>query len=248
MQAEPSAEYSAPPITAHDGRTMIGHVVLATGLDAEERESIAVWHVSTNGLSTGAWILPIDLSHPDPATARAVLALCLRRAVIAWNPFEPLALLKELEHASSVAAPMWADTAIALPEIFDEVCALRSACEKRAMEERSSKKKVALITWPIALPEGPHTTEADLWNAVRLVLPRTNPVARDALRTANLIRWIVQRWRETTIALGRRPYLEREFGPVGHLAATWEQRLADAYAKNLRLTELPVELPTSIVD
>jgi hypothetical protein len=225
------------PTRAHDGRTMIGHVVLCHGHDSTNHESVAVWHVNTDGIGTGAWIVPIILSDPDPAVARRILRLSLQRAVVAWEPAHTIALLTTLREAASVARPDWSDSAVALPDALGEIVLTRSAYEKQTVDEQLVKKHIVPIEWPVDLPDHAPATEDDLWTESRLVLPETSPVARAALRTTMLARWSVLRWQETMTALGRRIYLKQTFGPPCQLPPHWESRLADAYADNRALID-----------
>lgn len=211
------------PTKARDGRTMISAVVLTSDADFK---SVAVWQVNTAGVSTGAWVLPLDA----PDTARRVLGLCLRRAVIAWQPAEPLSLLAELTEVTGGQSRSWETTAIALPEVIGEIVATRTAYDKRVAAERAAGRKVTPITWPVAMPTLVPTSEDGFWRTTGLALPRSSPVAEAALRTCGIARWLAQRWAETMVVLRRREYLRDEFGAPAHLPAVWETRLADAHS------------------
>lgn len=217
---------------------MIGHAVVSHGLDDNDRDAIAVWHVDTGGVGTGAWIVPIDLDEPDPEPARRILHLCLRRAVVAWHPAEPVTLLTRLATAAGVAPLPWLDTAIALPEIIGDVATTRLGYEKHTADKLLVNKNIVPLEWPVDLPRHPPSTEDGMWQAVRLALPSASPVAQHALMTTMLTKWTFGRWRETMTALSRRQYLQEEFGLPRLLPPTWEARLADSRRLFTRLTDV----------
>jgi hypothetical protein len=232
--AENTAAAGPSPTKAHDSRTMIGHVVVCHGRDENDQDAVAVWHVDATGNNTGAWILEIDLTEPAADSARRILELCLRRAVVAWNPTETLSILARLAKAAEVTMPSWTDTAIALPEAVGHVVTTRLAYEKHT-NDVSVGKQVAPIEWPVDLPEHIPSTFDGMWQAVHLVLPSTNPVAEQALMTCALVRWTVQRWQETMTTLSRRRHLQDAFGRPRVLPPAWESRLADAYERHRAL-------------
>jgi uncharacterized protein DUF6218 len=217
---------------------VIGHVVVTSGLDDGGRDAVAVWHVDTGGVGTGAWIMPVDLDEPDPETARQVLRLCLRRAVVAWRPEEPVAVLTRLAAGAGVVPFPWLDTAIALPEIIGDVASTRLAYEKHTTGRLARNKNTTPLEWPVDLPEHLPSTEHGMWRAIRLALPSASPVAERALMTTMLTRWTSDRWRETTSALGRRSHLQEEFGQPRPLSPAWEARLTDSYRLFVRLTDV----------
>jgi hypothetical protein len=231
----PSAGLTPAPTQTADGRTMIGHVVVCLGRNESDEPAVAVWHVNTAGTSVGAWVLPFDPAAPDPVVARTVLQLCLRRAVTAWDPAHTAVSLAEFEQAAHVEASPWLESAIALPELLDDISLTRSAYEKWTAAEQQVKKSVVAIEWPVDLPEHLATTAEGLSRQIRLTLPETSPVGRDALLLSNLVGWAVQRWQESMTMLRRRRFLLREFGRPTQLSPRWETRLADAYADNRRL-------------
>jgi hypothetical protein len=222
----PAAPESISPLKSHDGRTMIGHVVVSNACAGY----VAVWHVDTAGNNTGAWIFRLDLARPDPAIAKQVLDLCLQRSVVAWDPAEPIALLERLAEAANVPVLSYADTAVALPEAVDLVVTTRSAYEKHTRDVRLHRDVVD-IQWPVGLPVLMPSTFDGMWHAVGLALPPTEPAAEHALMTCAVLRWTVRRWQETMTALSRRRHLQEEFGRPHTLPPVWESRLADAFER-----------------
>lgn len=220
------------PTKTTDGRTMIGYVVVCEGFDENFESAVAVWHVNTAGVSVGAWVVPLDLAMPEPAAARTILQLCLRRAVMAWDTGEALSILTTLERTAGVTGLPWSESMITLPDMLEEIRLTRSAYEKQTAAERQMNKKIATIDWPVELPLQLPATANDLRQIIHLALPETSPVAHNALLTSNLVRWTLQRWQETMNALKRRRYLQRDFGPPSQLPVAWETRLADAYERN----------------
>ncbi|RLK55181.1 DUF6218 family protein [Actinokineospora cianjurensis] len=214
---------------AGDGRTMIGHVVVCRAGSGQD-DSIAVWHLDTEGTRTGAWVNPAAVALTEPETARLVLSLCKRKAVLAWDLAEVVELLRELEQTAGVASTNWGDCGVTLPVLLSEVAGIRASYAKRVAEEKASKKSIADLEWSIDLPDPLPATVEQLEHLARvgnLVAPTES--ATEALRISRLGGWIVQRWRETTVALGR-SYLRETFGQPTVLAPMWEARLADAYA------------------
>ncbi|MFD0204413.1 MULTISPECIES: DUF6218 family protein [Saccharothrix] len=231
MTAEP-LEHSALgllPTRAADGRTMIGHVIVCRA-GAGQDDAIAVWHLDTEGSRTGAWVRPAATALTEPETARSLLDLCKRKALLAWDPAGAVRTLRELEQAAGVPQTDWSACAVAVRDLVAEVADIRAAYAKRVAEEKAGKKNIVDLDWAIALPEPMPATAEDFESFARfgeLVAP--SAAATEALRISRVGGWVVQRWRETVVALGR-PYLRATFGPPTVLAPEWETRLADAYA------------------
>lgn len=221
---------SAPLTRAGDGRTMIGHVVVCRGGGPGDVDALAVWHVDTGGARTGAWIVPVAEAFGDPAAARRLLASCRRRAVLAWDPADPIAILRELERTAAAPPEDWAASAVSIPFAPAEVASVRAACEKRVAEEQGRNKDIEDLEWEVALPDPLPGTPEELHRSTRqAVVVAPTRVATAALVTGRLAGWVVRRWRETAGALGRRDYLRAEFGEPTVLAPEWERRVADAY-------------------
>ncbi|MBW4715591.1 hypothetical protein KZQ38_00335 [Saccharothrix sp. SC076] len=197
---------------------MIGHVVVV------RREStLAVWHVDTEGLRTGAWDEPVT-------DARRVLDRCRKRAVLTWDG--DTTALEELEAAAGVGPTDWAARTCALPDLLAEIGRIRAAYQERIVAEQAVKKNVAPLEWQLGLPDPVPATAAELQELARLdPLPAPTPAATEALLISRLCAWVVQRWRETAVVLGRRDYLRAAFGQPTVLPPGWEAKLADAFAQ-----------------
>jgi hypothetical protein len=221
------------PTRAGDGRTMIGHVIVCRAR-ADEEDAVAIWHLSTEGLKTGAWVTSAAAAFADAETARSLLTRCTQRALLAWDPAEAITTLRALEEVADAPRTDWGACAVAIPDLLVEVADIRAAYTKRVAEEKATKKNIVDLDWPIDLPDPlPNTAEEfqRLARFAQLVAPTA--AAAEALRISRLAEWLVQRWRENAVALGRRDYLRATFGQPTVLPPTWETRLADAYARQL---------------
>ncbi|MBB5801267.1 hypothetical protein F4560_001035 [Saccharothrix ecbatanensis] len=216
------------PTRAGDGRTMIGHVIVCRAGSGQD-DAVAIWHLDTEGLKTGAWVKPAATALTEAETARSLLTLCKQKALLAWDPAEAVTTLRALEEVAGVPHTDWSACAVTLPGLLAEVADIRAAYTKRVAEEKATKKKIADLEWVIDLPDPlPATIEhfERLTGFGELIAPTA--AATEALRISRLGGWVVQRWRETAVALGR-AYLRATFGQPTVLAPRWEARLADAY-------------------
>jgi hypothetical protein len=221
------------PTRAGDGRTMIGHVIVCRA-GADGNDAVAVWHFSTEGLRTGAWVVPAARVFADAEAARSLLTRCTPRALLAWDPAEAITTLRALEDAAGAPRTDWAACAVAIPDALAEVADLRAAYTKRVAEEKATKKNIIDLDWPIGLPDPLPDTPDKLQRLARFGrLAAPTAAATEALRVSRLAEWVVQRWRENAVALGRRDYLRATFGQPTVLPPKWETRLADAYASQL---------------
>ncbi|TQM83735.1 hypothetical protein FHX81_6162 [Saccharothrix saharensis] len=150
--------------------------------------------------------------------------------MLAWDPADPIAILRELERTAGATPGDWAASAVSIPFALAEVASVRAAYEKRVAEERSRNKDVMDLEWDVPLPDPLPGTPEELhrWTRQAVVVAPTR-VATAALVTGRLAGWVVRRWRETANALGRRDYLRAEFGEPTVLAPEWERRVADAF-------------------
>jgi Family of unknown function (DUF6218) len=217
------------PTRAVDGRTMIGHTVVCQG-QGDDQDLIAVWHVSTEGINTGAWTLPVSAVYEDPRTARMLLDRCLRHAIVAWEPSIPVALLSTLELAANVGARDWSTSVIALPQLLSEIDEIRSTLEKLVVDEQQSKKNVVALEWAVDLPDPLPADANEFQRFAGLIGSSGCPVVQEALQLSNLVRWCIQRWQETLTMARRRACLQQSLEELGVLPPRWESHLADAYA------------------
>ncbi|MET0236145.1 MAG: DUF6218 family protein [Kibdelosporangium sp.] len=228
MTSEPTAEPLGLLATrAGDGRTMIGHVIVCRSQPAD---TIAIWHVDTEGAKTWAWVTTTGST--DRAEARLLLAQCKQRAIVGWDPLEAIEILRMLERTAGTNPVDWNACAIAIPDVMAEISRVRVAYQERVVLEQSVKKNVADLDWPSNL-EGPLPgTPDELYRVTRFAhFDAPTVAATEALRTARLVEWLVQQWRRTVVAVARRDYLRATFGEPTVLPPLWEARLADAFAK-----------------
>ncbi|HEX3790004.1 MAG TPA: DUF6218 family protein [Pseudonocardiaceae bacterium] len=218
------------PYRAADQRTMIGHVVVCRGSGHDGADSVAVWQVSPDGNNTGAWIVSADEAFGDQAAARRLIDSCVQRAVVGWETAESLEILRELERVAEVEPRSWEKTTVGIRAALGEVAGIRASCAERVAEEKERKKTTSSLEWGVGLPDPLPADRERLRRTAGLTTPvAACPVAVDALLTSWLVRWAVERWRETATALGRREYLLTAFGQP-QLPPVWESALADAFA------------------
>jgi len=216
------------PTRAGDGRTMVGHVIVCRAGSGQD-DTIAIWHLDTEGMRTGAWVKPAATALTEAETARSLLNLCKQKALLAWAPSEAVNTLRALEEVAGVSRTDWSACAVAIPGLLAEVADIRAAYTKRVAEEKAVKKNILDLEWAIDLPTPLPTTIEHFERLTRLrELIAPTAAATEALRIARSGGWVVQRWRETAAALSR-AYLRAAFGQPTVLAPKWEARLADAY-------------------
>lgn len=220
---------TAPPTRTADGHTMTGHVVVSRGADEHGADVVAVWHVNTEGVSTGAWTRPAD-ALTDAESARRLLALTARRSLAGWTLDPASDLLTELARVAGVEPRDWAATGVTVPAALAEIATVRAGFDKVIAEERRHRPNLVPAEWMVDLPDPVPATPDGLRRHARLVRPPAAPVIADVLLIADLLRWSVSRWKDTMTVLGRREYLQRTFGPPHQLPPGWETRLAGAWA------------------
>ncbi|MFI6097800.1 DUF6218 family protein [Lentzea sp. NPDC051213] len=205
---------------------MIGHFVLHHVVTDSE-DVLALWHIDADGVNTGAWIVQANEAFTDPAVARRLVELCADRLLIDWAP--SLDLVRRLEAVAGTPARRWVMTTIrdALAEIVD----IRADCLKRVEEQRAENKAISPLEWLVDLPDPLPRTEEELYRCARLRTPSFDPgAAAGVLQVCRLVRWMIQRWRETTVVAERRTYLRQEFGELGALPPQWLSAGTDAMA------------------
>jgi uncharacterized protein DUF6218 len=202
----------AGQLSALDGRAMIGHVVVCRAAG-----EVAVVHVSAEGETTGEWTAPVG----EP-----LLEHCAGRALLAWDPAEALAVVREWELAEGRAVDL---VAITLPEVLAEVAEARTAYAEVVAEQQAAHLESGDLRWPVTLPDPLPASLEELRRRARFAPPADVP---EALAQARLIsglgEWVVRRWQENVVALERRAYLRERFGEPSVLAPRWEARVADA--------------------
>ncbi len=219
------------PTRTGDGRTMIGHVVVARAEEPDGQDILAIWQVDTEGLRTGAWVNPAADDLADAEAARKALARCRKRALLAWNPTDAIRTLNELEQVAEAPTTDWHARVCAIPELLAEIGSIRAAYQERIAQEQAVKKNVAPLEWQLAWPDPLPDSPEGLQQVARFApLEAPTKAATDALLIGRLAAWVVQRWRETAVVLSRRDYLRSTFGQPTVLPPAWEAKLADAFA------------------
>lgn len=198
--------------------------VLASGIGAEGAEPVAIWHVSSEGAPTGAWVrLRADV-FADAAHARDLLVLLEGRAITGASP----AVVDDwLDRLSAVAGlggrgRWWKDHTFSPIDAFGEVVARRRAYAATVNAERERNKSVAVLTWPHDLPGDAGVTEfAELRRLAGIACPEGTPVVSEALTVARVLSWLVVVWAETEDVKARRSYVRLKHGAAEPLPPAW---------------------------
>lgn len=205
---------------------MIGHFVLHHVVTDHENV-VALWHVNPEGVNTGAWIVPAVDAFADATTARRLVDLCADRVLIGWTPSADL--VRKLEAVAGAAPRRWVE--LAIPDALAEISDIRAACEKRVEERRVENKTIVSLDWQIALPNPLPVTEEEMHRYAKFQPPAFAPgAAAGVLLACRLVRWAIQRWQETAVALERRSYLKEEFGEPDVLPPHWARAATEAMA------------------
>lgn len=129
---------SAAPLRAGDGRRMIGQAAAVRGLDRDGIDAVAIWHVATDGLRTGAWVVPSEKAFGDAATAEWMLAVLAQRAILAWDN----AAIAHVEQIEAAARSRWPDT--------NQVRAAHPTCRIGTLLSASSEMAANSSAWRIS--------------------------------------------------------------------------------------------------
>ncbi len=230
MSAPDTTPQAAPFVSDYVPGT-VGHVVLAVGCDHTGADAVAVWQVSPTGQPTGAWILTIGAEGAE-AKAQRLLGVLRRRSVVGWDGATPATALERIADVAG-APPVagWEDGAVFLPEILDDIAALRRQHADAVAEyQKSARSKVAPLAWQVDVPTGLASLD-ELAAAAGVAAPGTScEVADRALQVARLVAWTAGLWQETEQVRLRRRYLVERFGPASALPARWLAKLRAANA------------------
>lgn len=197
-------------------------VALGAGVDAVE--SVAVWHVSSDGAPTGAWVRPQTEVLADGDGARRLLTLLEGRAITGTS----LEAVDDwLERLSAVAGSgdrgrWWKACTFSPVEVFHETVARRRAYEATVSAERERNKSLAAVSWPHELSD--HTVVmdvADLRKLAGIATPDGTPVVSEALAVSRLLNWLVAAWAEVEDVKARRTYVRVEHGAAEPLPPAW---------------------------
>lgn len=198
--------------------------VLVFGIGTEGAESVAIWHVSSEGAPTGAWVrLRADvLAEADHA--RDLLVLLEGRAITGASS---AAVDDWLDRLSAVAGlggrgRWWKAQTFSPVDAFGEVVARREAYAATVNAERRRNKSVAALTWPHDLPDNAGVTEfAELRQLAGIACPEGTPVVSEALTVARVLSWLAEVWAETEDVKARRSYVRLKHGAAEPLPPAW---------------------------
>jgi hypothetical protein len=198
--------------------------VLALGVGAEGVESVAIWHVSSEGATAGAWVRVRADVLADADHARGLLVLLEGRAITGASP---AAVDDWLERLSAVAGlggrgRRWKGHTFSPVDAFGEIVARRKAYAATVNAERRRNKSVAVLTWPHDLPDNAGVTEfAELRQLAGIACPEGTPVVSEALTVARVLSWLAEVWAETEDVKARRSYVRLKHGAAEPLPPAW---------------------------
>jgi hypothetical protein len=207
-------------------------VTCARGIH-EDQDTVAIWHVSAEGIACGAWVWPWPSA---PEDARRAVGLIDGRLLVDVTPESAIDLAAELADLAGVAAPE-----ITRPRLrrvtpgwlLSEVAGFHSQLQK-AFEDAVAARSGKLVPLDLALlPEGLEGDVSTQLSALGLQRPSgVSPVAAHALGTANLVKGLIRLWREAEKQRMRRSYL-RSSGDARPLSEEWLSALRDAATQPL---------------
>lgn len=222
---------SASPLRTGDGRTMIGHAIIERGHDRDGIDSLAIWHVSTDGLRTGAWVVPSEKAFGDAATAERMLGILLRHAILTCGG-DSLTHVEGIETTAGAQPRPWRQDVVVLPEILAHIAITRTRLEAAVELRRKDNKRILPVAWKANIPQPVPATAAELRSLTQVHVPAVkSPVTHTALELAILTGWAIAQWQETLNVAARRSYLRDVLGPATALPPVWEARLANAFAR-----------------
>jgi hypothetical protein len=205
--------------------------VLAVGAGVAEAESVAVWHVGSDGAPTGAWVVPCAEVLADAGSARRLLSSLEGRAITGASPD---AVDAWLERLSAAAGPgdrgnWWKELVFSPVEAFREVVARRRAHEAAVTEERERNKSVTALVWRHDLPDDATVADfGELRTLAGIAPPDGTPVVSEALAVARVLSWLVALWAEAEDVKARRPYVRLQHGPLEPLPPGWSTAVRTA--------------------
>ncbi|WP_410659619.1 DUF6218 family protein [Amycolatopsis sp. lyj-112] len=196
--------------------------VVVIGPGEQGTESLAVWHVSPQGMPVGAWIYPLDLLFTSPEAARRLLVLLERRAITALVPNELDDVLERITKAAGIEAEKWWTMQVFSPlECFADIVGCRAAYEKTVAAAKGELKNVADLAWSRDLNAKRLDGFADLRALSKVVVVAgKTPVGSSALTVVQVLRWLVRHWSETE-GVKRRRYVREVHGEADPLPPSW---------------------------
>jgi Family of unknown function (DUF6218) len=185
---------------------------------------MAVWHVSSAGMPTGAWLRPEAELLTDADRARRLLDLLERRAItgssleVVGDWLEQLSVVAGLGNCGN----WWKPNVFSMVEAFQDCVDRRRTYAATVNAERERNKSISDLAWPHDLPEGATPADfAGLRALAAIASPEGPPVVSEALTIARLLTWLVAVWAETEEVKSRRSYVRARHGAVEPLPPSW---------------------------
>ncbi|GGQ83957.1 DUF6218 family protein [Couchioplanes azureus] len=204
-----------------------GHAVLATGLDVNGNEALAVWRLGPTGSLSGAWILSLEAAEQDRTHLSAVMGTLLGRSLVGWTEDAPARALSTVAHLLSARLVDAFTASIAvIPDLLNEVSEHRTRYTAAVEAHRiATKSKLVPLAWACGLPADPDAAKSAVFLQPSFA---NSPVAAAALGVVGSLRRAVELWQDTEQVRYRRSYL-RSLGEP--------QRLPPRWLAHLRATE-----------
>jgi hypothetical protein len=214
-----------------------GSAVLAIGEGDTGEPAVAIWHISPDGGSTGAWVVPCHQAYNDPDVARRLLVSIERRALTAIDPESLDEIVNGLTTAASIdRSPWWTAQRFSPIDAFEELLARRAELEATVASVGQAGRKVAPVTWGRGLDAADRPrTVLHLQQLAGVAEVAGTPVIAEALRLSRLLQWLVGVWTETEQLKGRRDYVRNKHGDPEALPPTWLAAVTTASATRLPL-------------
>ncbi|MFC3453817.1 DUF6218 family protein [Amycolatopsis speibonae] len=196
--------------------------VVVVGPGVEGTESIAVWHVSPQGMPVGAWIYPMESLLASRDEARRLLTLVERRSITAVVPSELDEVLDRATKAADIDAEKWWTRQLFSPlQCFADIVDRRAVYEETVAAAKCELKNVADLEWSRDFAAA-HLVDFDALRSQSEVRPviGSTAVGSDALTVVGVLRWLVRQWAETE-GVKRRRYVRDAHGEPEPLPPSW---------------------------
>ncbi|KFZ77079.1 hypothetical protein ED92_38990 [Amycolatopsis sp. MJM2582] len=195
-------------------------VVVGPGVAGEE--SVAVWHVSPQGMPVGAWIYQLDRLLVSRDEARRLLTLVERRSIAAVVPGELDEVLDRVTKAAGIEAEKWWTAQLFSPlQCFVDIVGRRVAYDSTVSVAKRELKNVADLEWSRDLSVEQVVGFDDLRSLSKVsAVVGSTVVGSAALTAVGVLRWLVRQWAETE-GVKRRSYVRDAHGEAEPLPPSW---------------------------
>lgn len=205
--------------------------VLCVDVDEQGEESLGVWHIDRDDGPVGAWIFPsagriAGHDQPDAMSAHQILSLVRSYPMTAYDRDSAEAKLTELSHAAGSKdakwwQPRWVDPGAVVTDILER----RRDIADAVAATRTSGSDSSALEWRPDLDDS-----ADLASIAGLATyagiggdPAPSSVARAALTTGRVLRWLVEQWNEVEQVKTRRRAVGERLGKPEPLPPSWQR-------------------------